>query len=409
MDAYESELLDERVRNARRAAMMRVAIVGTFLVNLVVLVAILRGEPFAAGPVVFTGYFLLAVLANAVTRRSDRTAVLSWYFIPFFDMPVLLVVQFAMLSLRGLQPLVPSFLFLAALYLLLILFSVLSLRPRVVVLSSIMAIVLTQLFAIRTGIPGYYWSVLTILLIASFTSAALYALYRLHALLRATVEEQARIDRLKRYFSPQVAAVLEESEAGVEDSVTRTITVLFGDIRGFTAITLNEPPGRILELLNEYHAVMVDRIFDSGGTLDKFIGDGVMAYFNAPLEQPDHAERAIRCATAMMEGLAELNGRRAARGEAALRMGIGIHTGPATLGSIGPEVRREYTAIGETVNLAAHVEQLTRETGGGILLTESTRRGLENRYPIEPRPDLRLGDGERPLSLYRLLMPGVAS
>ncbi|HKY61275.1 MAG TPA: adenylate/guanylate cyclase domain-containing protein, partial [Gemmatimonadota bacterium] len=279
----------------------------------------------------------------------------------------------------------------------------------VVVLSSIMAIVLTQVFAIRTGIPGYYWSVLTILLIASFTSAALYALYRLHALLRATVEEQARIDRLRRYFSPQVAAVLEENEAGVEDSVTRTITVLFGDIRGFTTITLNEPPGRVLELLNEYHAVMVDRIFDTGGTLDKFIGDGVMAYFNAPLEQPDHAERAIRCATSMMEGLAELNRRRAARGEAALRMGIGIHTGPATLGSIGPAVRREYTAIGETVNLAAHVEQLTRLTDGGILLTESTRRGLEEGYAIEPRPDLSLGDGERPLSLYRLVTPDVAS
>lgn len=403
MDAYESELLAERVRNARRAAMMRVAIVGAFLVNIVV-VAFLVDEPFAAGPLVFTGYFLLAALASALTRRSDRTAVLSWYFIPFFDMPVLVVVQFAMLSLRGLQTLLPSFLFLAALYLLLILFSVLSMRPRVVVLSSIMAIALTQLFAARTGLPGYYWKILTILLIASFTSAALYALHRLHALLRATVEEQARIDRLKRYFSPQVAAVLEETESGVEDSVTRTITVLFGDIRGFTAITLNEPPGRVLELLNEYHAVMVDRIFDTGGTLDKFIGDGVMAYFNAPLEQPDHAERAIRCATSMMEGLAVLNRKRAARGEAALRMGIGIHTGPATLGSIGPEVRREYTAIGETVNLAAHVEQLTRVTGGGILLTESTRRGLKDGHAIEPRPDLSLGDGERALTLYRLIV-----
>ena len=111
---------------------------------------------------------------------------------------------------------------------------------------------------------------------------------------------------------------------------------------------------------------MVERIFGSGGTLDKFMGDGIMAYFNAPLDQPDHAERAVRCASSMMDGLAELNGKRVARGEAILRMGIGIHTGPATLGSIGPDVRQEYTAIGETVNLAAHLEQLTRETGGGI-------------------------------------------
>ena len=105
----------------------------------------------------------------------------------------------------------------------------------------------------------------------------------------------------------------------------------------------------------------------------------------------------------MMLGLEELNRRRVGRGEVQLRMGIGIHTGPATLGSIGPEVRREYTAIGETVNLAAHLEHLTRATGGGILLTESTRRGLGDGIVLEPRQELHLGELDQAIPVYRLV------
>lgn len=102
-----------------------------------------------------------------------------------------------------------------------------------------------------------------------------------------------------------------------------------------------------------------------------------------------------------MDGLDELNRARAVRGEPTLKMGIGIHTGPATLGSIGSERRREYTAIGETVNLAAHVEQLTRETDGGILLTDATRRRLDGGAVLEAQPALVLGDPGASIPVYR--------
>jgi len=380
---------------------MRVAIVGAFLANILVLVLVARAVPFSAATGLFLAYFLGAVVLLILTRRSERAALLSWYMIPLLDMPILFVFEVAMLPLRAAGDVVPSFLFLAALYLLLILFSILSLEKRVVVLSAVMAIFLSQAYGYRAGFAGADWRVLAAILIASFTAGALYALYRLDALLAAAVEEHSRLDRLKRYFSPHVADILERSASGTVGSATRTITVLFGDIRGFTRIAREVPPEDVVRMLNEFHSAMVERIFENGGTLDKFIGDGIMAYFNAPLDQPDHAERALACAAEMIESLDELNRTRAERGEPPLRMGIGIHTGLATLGSIGSEKRQEYTAIGETVNLAAHLEQLTRETDGGILLTDDTRRRLNGDRTIEPQPALALGEPYAATRLYR--------
>lgn len=403
MNGFEAALRAERITNARRAALMRAVIVAAFLANYLSLVFFVHAQPLNAGTALFPAYFLVAAVIVVLTRRSTAVADFSWYFIPFFDMPLLFAFEILMISARGAENVTPSFLFLTALYLLLILFAVLGLRARVVLVAAATAIALCLAFAWRAEIEGRLWPLLSVMLLAAFTAAALYALRRLDALLRRAVDEQTRLERLKRYFSPQVAALLEEHSAGEVGTATRTITVLFGDIRGFTAITHDEPPERVLELLNEYHTVMVERIFESGGTLDKFIGDGVMTYFNAPLDQPDHAERAVRCATSMMLGLEELNRRRVGRGEVQLRMGIGIHTGPATLGSIGPEVRREYTAIGETVNLAAHLEHLTRATGGGILLTESTRRGLGDGIVLEPRQELHLGELDQAIPVYRLV------
>src|SRR5262249_3922382 len=152
--------------------------------------------------------------------------------------------------------------------------------------------------------------------------------------------EQVRRARLGRYFSPQVAALLAAAPDGAALGESREVSVLFADLRDFTAIAERLEGREVVALLNDFHAHMASTIFAFGGTLDKYLGDGVMVYFGAPVAEADHAARAVRCALAMQGALARLND---ARPAPPLRMGIGIHTGAVVVGDIGAPERREYT------------------------------------------------------------------
>lgn len=140
-----------------------------------------------------------------------------------------------------------------------------------------------------------------------------------------------------------------------------------GKIRQIEALVVTAPS-------NGRDRRLVETVFAHGGTLDKYLGDGLMAYFGAPIAQPDHAERAVRCPLAMQERLRELNESRSARGDSVLRMGIGVHTRTVLLGNIGARRRREYTAIGDAVNIAARTEELTKVIGAEILVSAETRQ-----------------------------------
>jgi adenylate cyclase len=156
------------------------------------------------------------------------------------------------------------------------------------------------------------------------------------------------------------------------------VTVLFSDIRGFTTFSETRDPGEVLEILNRYHEEMTDAVMDHGGTLISFMGDGIYAVFGAPIEQPDHADRAMASAREMLERrLPAFNDWMREQGvKDSFQIGIGLNSGPVMAGNIGSRERMEYTTIGDTVNTAARLEGMTKGSGHSLFLADSTRELL---------------------------------
>jgi adenylate cyclase len=186
---------------------------------------------------------------------------------------------------------------------------------------------------------------------------------------------QALVARFGEYVAPElVAAMAEDPGKYTMDGESRELTVLFADVRGFTAISEGLTPKALREYINLYLTAMSEDIRDShGGTLDKYIGDAVMAFWGAPVALPDHASRAVATALLMQASARRLNQDFAARGWPPLAIGIGLNSGLMQVGDMGSKIRRAYTVMGDAVNLAARLEGVTKVYGVGIAVGAATR------------------------------------
>jgi adenylate cyclase len=182
----------------------------------------------------------------------------------------------------------------------------------------------------------------------------------------------------------------------------REMTVLFSDIRGFTTFSEQGEPEAIVHQLNEYFSRMVHVLFEHRGTLDKFVGDAVMALFGAPLDDPDHAEHAVQAALGMLKELAELNRRWAAEGHPTLAIGVGVNTGDMVAGNIGSVTIMSYTVIGDAVNLGSRLESLNKQYGTTVIISDTTRARLKGQYDVRPLGDVIVKGKTQPVAIFEV-------
>lgn len=224
----------------------------------------------------------------------------------------------------------------------------------------------------------------------------------------AMLHDLRKFEKVRRTFgrdlSPEVyREVLKEG--GAWNGERRSVTVLFADIRNFTHISERYPPEQVLRFLNDYFTRMVQVITSHDGLIDKFIGDAILAVFGAPLAAEEHALKSVKAALAMREDLNRYNAERRARSPAVeiIRIGIAISSGEAVVGSVGSPDRKEYTVIGDTVNLAARMEAFNKSFGTDILVSDGTHRLTASHFRYKSMGVVEIRGRDRPTEIYQLV------
>jgi class 3 adenylate cyclase len=218
---------------------------------------------------------------------------------------------------------------------------------------------------------------------------------------RASAAQSRVIQLFGKYVAPEVARGVIDANGEARAEMVE-VTVLFTDLRNFTGLSEKLSPGAVLEVLNTHYQAIIPAVHAHGGTVNKFIGDAIMATFGAPLRQGDHAERAVRAALQMLEAMEALNVRLRERGLPELEMGIGVATGPVVVGTLGATQRVEYAVIGDTVNTASRLEGLNKELGTRLLLSPGTRDALAGVLPTRGLGEVSVKGKARPVPVFTI-------
>ncbi len=257
----------------------------------------------------------------------------------------------------------------------------------------------------------WYNRVLFLGLVSLIIAASVWRSRRL--VIRQITSEAARTN-LSRYFSPKMVDRLASGDSSLEDVDTRNIAVLFVDIVGFTKMAERLGPQGVIKLLRDFHNRMAGCVFDHSGTIDKYIGDALMANFGTPDTGPYDASNALRCAYAMVDEIENWNAERREQGSEPIEIGIGIHYGEVVTGNIGDEHHLEFAVLGDTVNLASRLERLTREVNSQIVVSAElvTQVKVENfdtdnlLKPLTEDQATTVRGRRQPVSIWRLVSSG---
>jgi class 3 adenylate cyclase len=223
------------------------------------------------------------------------------------------------------------------------------------------------------------------------------------------LEERDRVKELfGRYVATQVSDKIVKGEVALGGE-SRHCSILFSDIRGFTSMSEEMPPADVVRFLNDYFSEMVEAVFEQGGVLDKFMGDGLMAVFGSMSDMPDHPQRAVLTALRMKSLLGKINGNRAMHGDPPISIGIGVHTADVIVGNIGSRRRLEYTVIGDGVNTCSRVQALNKEFGTTILITESTWEAVKDQFECRVMPEKELRGKARAMRFFEVVSVKAAA
>ena len=214
-------------------------------------------------------------------------------------------------------------------------------------------------------------------------------------------------DTLSRYVSPAMAdKIMKNPESLQLGGQRRHLTVLFADIKSFTSLAEKMDPAEVVEMLNYFFTRMVDLVFEHQGTLDKFLGDGLLAFFGAPMEVPQAASQAVACAIAMQQRLRAMQ----VKGTTPIQgMRVGVNTGEAIIGNIGSEKRMDFTIIGDAVNVAARLLEVAREQETPIVIGEGTYQEVEGKFSLKPGPSVVLRGRQEATVSYLVELPFTPS
>jgi len=277
-------------------------------------------------------------------------------------------------------------------------------RPLIATLAAIVSMSAFLEFAYYGFVHwGRWYSVV----VPAMTLVGSYASITSFRVIHEEREKRKIRKTFSQYLSPGVIALIEKDPEKYirPGGEVRDLTVMFSDIRDFTSLSEGLTPDDLVHLLNQYLSAMTDILFRNLGTLDKYIGDAIMAFWGSPYPQQDHAYCACRCALEMITALEELNRKWAEQGRRPIAIGIGLNTGPVNVGNMGSDKRLAWTVMGDNVNLASRLEGMTKQYRSRVIISESTYGHVAHQFVAREVDRIRVKGKQQPVVIYELLAP----